>query len=137
MPAEGGPAVQVTHKHGGEEAFESFDGKSVYYVKGLVHGIWRTRTQGGEEVEVLQEGERGHWALTGRGIYFFDGSRQPALHFFDFARGEARLFRRLPKETIMAGGDDNSISVSSDDRWIIYTQVDRVGSDLMLVENFR
>ena len=33
MPAGGGEAVQVT-RNGGETAFESPDGKSIYYTKG-------------------------------------------------------------------------------------------------------
>nr|MBA2647064.1 hypothetical protein [Pyrinomonadaceae bacterium] len=29
------------------------------------------------------------------------------------------------------------LSVSPDERWVLYTQYDRKGSDIMLVENFR
>ena len=51
MPSVGGPAVQVT-QHGGFAAFESPDGKFLYYAKGLtVPGLWRIHTQGGEEIE--------------------------------------------------------------------------------------
>jgi Tol biopolymer transport system component len=43
VPSEGGAAVQVT-RHGGREAFESLDGKFVYYTKqGPTAGIWRGR----------------------------------------------------------------------------------------------
>jgi len=50
-PAEGGEAVQVT-KQGGFSAFESPDGKFVYYTKDFreggefTPGIWRTPVEG-------------------------------------------------------------------------------------------
>ncbi len=34
MPTEGGKEIQVT-RNGGQTAFESPDGKSIYYTKGL------------------------------------------------------------------------------------------------------
>ncbi len=58
LPSEGGPAVQVTRK-GGREAFESPDGKSVYYHKRDVPGIWRVPVEGGEEAQVLDAGNQG------------------------------------------------------------------------------
>jgi hypothetical protein len=33
--------------------------------------------------------------------------------------------------------DESAISVSPDERWILYTQIDQAGSNLVLVENFR
>ena len=32
---------------------------------------------------------------------------------------------------------NSAISVSPDERWILYTQIDQAGSNLLLVENFR
>jgi Tol biopolymer transport system component len=32
---------------------------------------------------------------------------------------------------------ESALSVSPDGRWILYTQVDQAGSDLILVDNFR
>jgi hypothetical protein len=61
MPAAGGPAAQVTH-HGGFAAFESPDGRFLYYAKGLtVPGLWRIPTDGGEETEVINALEAGYW----------------------------------------------------------------------------
>ena len=41
MPAEGGTPVQIT-KHGGVNAMESADGKTLYYAKGInVPGTWK------------------------------------------------------------------------------------------------
>src|SRR5437879_10075636 len=60
VPAEGGPAVQVT-RNGGREAYESRNGKFVYYSKLGVPGIWRVPVEGGEEIQVLDRGIQGHW----------------------------------------------------------------------------
>ena len=85
-PAEGGPARQVTYK-GGREAFESPDGKFVYYARGGISGIWRVPVEGGQETQVLQQGSQGFWAVTDRGLCFINrgATPGPAIEFFSFA----------------------------------------------------
>ncbi len=61
MSSTGGSAVQVTRR-GGFAAFESPDGKVVYYAKGRnVPGLWRIPTDGGEETELISSLEPGYW----------------------------------------------------------------------------
>ena len=61
MPSAGGSTAQVT-RHGGFAAFESPDGKFLYYAKGLTApGLWRIPTNGGEEVEIISSLEAGYW----------------------------------------------------------------------------
>jgi Tol biopolymer transport system component/DNA-binding winged helix-turn-helix (wHTH) protein len=137
-PRQGGRAVQVTGAKGAREAFESLDGKFIYYAKLGAPGIWKIPAEGGDEMRVLQEGAISLWALTGDGICFFDLTH-PAendLKFYSYARRQTTVLRRFAKDTIIPTSD-SSISVSTDGRWILYTQVDHAGSDLMLVENFR
>jgi len=138
VPAQGGAAVQVTRTRGGVEAFESADGKFVFYAGMAAFGIWKVPTDGGEESLMLEEGDQNHWALTDSGICFFDLSRPggPALKFYSFKAGKATLLRQFSKET-KVDAFSTALSVSPDGRWILYTQVDRAGSDLMLVENYR
>ena len=87
MPAEGGKAVQVT-KGGGFAAFESYDGKTLYYAKGqAAPGLWKVPVEGGEETVVLEQlgaGLWGYWGLTQDGIYFYN-ARTRAIEFFSFA----------------------------------------------------
>jgi len=65
VPAPGGDALPVTHL-GGFAAFESLDGKTLYYTKGLsVPGIWKVPTSGGEESEVLRMPETGFFKSDG------------------------------------------------------------------------
>jgi len=92
-----GSPVQVTH-HGGFAAFESPDGKFLYYAKGLtVAGLWRIPTNGGEEVEIigsLEAGYWGYWAVVDNGIYHLDTTREPKMAFFDITtHSDTQVFR--------------------------------------------
>lgn len=136
MPAEGGQAVQVT-KNGGYAGFESLDGKTLYYAKGLtVPALWKVPVEGGEETLVLEQlaaGLWGYWGLTQDGIYFYN-SYTKAIEFFSFAT------RKMTKVATPERGplwSSPGFSVSPDGRWILYAQPDIVASDIMLVENFR
>jgi Tol biopolymer transport system component/DNA-binding winged helix-turn-helix (wHTH) protein len=138
-PAQGGMAIPVEKTAGADEAFESLDGKFVYYAKLDVRGIWKVPVAGGEESRVLDRGRRSVWALTGQGICFFDLSNSSsgrALMFYNFATGKVTLLREFSKETWVETGE-TELTVSSDGRWILYTQLDKFASNLMLVENFR
>jgi Tol biopolymer transport system component len=53
QPAQGGTAMPVGKTEGADEAFESFDGKFVYYAKSDVPGIFRAPLAGGEATRVL------------------------------------------------------------------------------------
>lgn len=136
MPAGGGPAVQVTKK-GGFAAFESLDGKTLYYAKGqTVPGLWKIPVQGGEETLVLEQlgaGYWGEWSLATEGIYFCDASTK-AIEFFSFATHKVTQVAKPEKDIAHPG---TSLAVSPDGRWILYAQVDQVNSDIMLVENVR
>lgn len=134
---QGGAAVPVIGAKG-EEAFESSDRKFVYYAKLDAPGIWRVLVAGGEETRILDQARESLWALTGQGICYFDLTNPvaPALKFYSFPTGKSRLLRQFPKGTSV-DTLSTALSVSPDGRWILYTQLDQAGSDLMMVENFR
>jgi len=131
-PAGGGPAIQVT-KDGGSVAFESVDGKDLYYTK--ERELWRIPVQGGTEVRVLKSLVYNSFALTARGLYFLEGSESsdlnPRLKFLDPATQAVTLITAVPFPT------RGEFAVSPDEKWILFGKVDRVASELMLVENFR
>jgi Tol biopolymer transport system component/DNA-binding winged helix-turn-helix (wHTH) protein len=137
QPAAGGAAIQVS-KSGGEEAFESADGRFVYWAKRDVTGIWRVPVEGGKESQALDVSTEGLWALTDQGICFFDLKHPTglALKFYSFVIGKTTLLRQFPKDTKI-DTLSTALTVSPDGRWILYPQFDQAGSDLMLVENFR
>ena len=135
-PAKGGEAVQVT-RQGGREAFESLDGKFVYYSKGSsIPGIWKVPATGGEETRVLDEVVQGFWALLDVGIYFVNTKSRPrpTIEFFNFATGQTTRIAAIENELELVLP---SLAISPDGRKILYVQVDRRESDIMLMENFR
>jgi hypothetical protein len=135
---QGGAAAQVVNTKGGFQAFESLDGKWVYYAKENAPGIWKVAVDGGETTRVLEQGVVGGWSLTDQGICFLSNDPGgPMFHFFGFAEQKASLLRKFPKETGVVCDGDNELSATADGRRIIYTQSDQLASDLMLVENFR
>jgi eukaryotic-like serine/threonine-protein kinase len=138
VPAEGGEAVQVTKK-GGFAAFESPDGKFVYYTAFTAPGIWRIAVEGGEETPVIDQPKLGYWgcwAVADGGIYFVnvEVKLHPTIEFFSFATGRVRQIATMEKEAVLGGP---GFAISPDGRWILYAQVDQSGGDITLVENFR
>jgi Tol biopolymer transport system component/DNA-binding winged helix-turn-helix (wHTH) protein len=138
MPMAGGPAVQVT-KQGGFESYESPDGKYLYYTKGRgVPGVWRMSLESGTENLAFDEHQAGlwrYWRVAPQGIYFATNSAAgPLLQVFSLVSGKVNEIARLPK-----GPERNvpGLAVSPDGRSLLYCQMDRSGSDLMMVEDFR
>ncbi len=134
-PAEGGQAVQVT-KNGGYEAFESPDGKFVYYAK-REPGIWKVPVEGGAESRVFDKGRWGNWAVLEQGICFlnFDATPAAAIEFFNFATQQVTSLFSLEKGRTPFGPP--ALAVSADGQRLLYWQVDQIDNDIMLVENFR
>jgi eukaryotic-like serine/threonine-protein kinase len=138
-PAEGGEVVRVT-KEGGFAAFESPDGRYVYYAKDVrAPGIWRLPVEGGEETQILTQPKGDHWddwALVDGGIYYIntDVSDQHIIEFFSFATRKVKQVAAMEK---VAPIWPSGLAVAPDQRSILYTQVDQNQSDIYLVENFR
>ena len=136
MPSTGGSAVQVT-RHGGFAAVESPDGRFLYFAKGqTARGLWRIPINGGEEVEIIRSLEAGHWgywAVAEDGIYFLDTAGKPGISFFRFKSGRAtRLFDLENRPATQAPG----LAVSAKGT-VLYTQLDSLSRDIMMVDNFR
>jgi Tol biopolymer transport system component/DNA-binding winged helix-turn-helix (wHTH) protein len=134
VPASGGPQIQVT-KRGGDSPLESVDGQDLYYVKLSQNALWRLPLADGEESEVLPAVAAlgTAFALGKQGIYFIrpagQGSGQE-LAFLDFANSQVTSLVTIPRAVTFG------LALSPDERLILYSQIDQVGSDLMLVENF-
>ena len=138
IPVEGGSAVQVT-KNGGREAYESPDGKTVYYSKLGVPGIWRLAVDGGEETQVLAAGMQGHWAVYEQGIYVLSTRvNPPVIESFGFRAPGRERVTALAREVIPFDGFATTVIASSlDGRSILYVQADQTQSEIMVLEKFR
>ncbi|HKQ74121.1 MAG TPA: protein kinase [Blastocatellia bacterium] len=135
-PVGSGEAVQIT-RGGGHEAFESPDGKFVYYsLRPAILGIWRVPVGGGEEVRLVDQGAQSNWVVLDQGIYFLTSrtNARSNVEFFNFATGRVTQIGEIEKQLNTAGP---SLSVSPDGRWFLFSRLDQGGSDIMLVENFR
>lgn len=138
FPAAGGSPVQITTR-GGAIAEESLDGDDLYFQKTFTDGIWRLPTSGGEETLVLPEFSAqmyANWRVAAEGLYYIDPRTRPfgSVEFFEFTTRRSHRISLLTSAPTMWSG---SMAVSPDGKWIIYPQMSRSASEIILVENFR
>ena len=92
---------------------------------------------GGEEIEVissLESGYWGYWAVVENGIYYLDTTAKPGIVFLDVNTSHTtRVFDLENRPAREAPG----LAVSPSKETILYTQLDALSRDIMLVENFR
>jgi Tol biopolymer transport system component len=133
IPANGGEAIQVT-RDGGFAPLESADSKFLYYTKALgATSLWKIPIEGGQATKVL-EGLRSYisLAIVNGGVYFVPLQKPTAIQFLSFTTNQIRTVASLEKPI-----ENGGLAVSPDGRWILCTQFDQAGSELMLLENFR
>jgi Tol biopolymer transport system component len=130
-PASGGESVQVTRSQGGP-AFESADGKSLYFFSEGTKGLFRVPVGGGKEEQVAPIVFA--WAgfsVTAKGVYFLSDSK--TLQLLDERTGLIRTVAHLEGHSVYA-----AITVSPDSAYLVFNELrDYHRSDLMLVEGFR
>jgi Tol biopolymer transport system component len=134
-PSDGGPAIQLTHRAGGE-AVESADGAVVYFSNGS-NGIWQVSPDGANEAPVpgLEQVHHSRYFVPEpHGLYFLTRNAPPfQILFFDFMSRRlspvASIVKQIPYGT-------PSLTVSPDEHWLLYSQVDDGGSDILMVEDF-
>jgi Tol biopolymer transport system component len=124
VDAAGGEPQQVT-ADGGFVAFEAPDGR-LYYTKtnAVTSSLWES----GREVIPAVMGRA--FQVAAEGLYFVPPPGRE-IHFHDFATGKASVSATLPGRLYYG------MSVSPDRKHVVYTQMDRQGSDLMWVDGFR
>jgi Tol biopolymer transport system component len=135
---EGGAPIQIT-KEGGYRPYASRDGKRVYYMAWSGE-IRSASADGGDERPVAGMPARSgkwyaDWAPTASGIYFIDGDPpRPGIHFLAFATAKVQRIADIPGRPEIGGG---GLALSPDGRSLLFSQVDEIASDIMLIEAFR
>jgi dipeptidyl aminopeptidase/acylaminoacyl peptidase len=142
MPAGGGPPLQVT-KMGGYQAFESTDGRTIYYAKEQRgQGIWSVPVNGGPEVLTSALPWQNLWGLGSDGIYCFDLSGLIPQVFdtphpipvkqIDLATGKVRTVATI--QTDLPNGV-SAFDVRFDGKYLIWAGRREHNSELMLIRN--
>jgi serine/threonine protein kinase/Tol biopolymer transport system component len=134
IPSDGSTReVQVTH-NGGWRSRESFDGKTLYYQKFDLPGLFRIPIDGGPEERVADVQPPEDWQLASTGIYYFRRQGEGyVVDKVDLASGRITEALKLPTG---ATGGVNNFAVSPDGRWIVFAHYDHLLSELMMIENF-
>ena len=135
MPADGGPARQVT-KNGGQAAQESRDRRFLYYAKnGSPTTIWRLSLDSGDDVQIVDGlSYPDNFIVGDRGIYFLavgDTPTNTSIDFFEFSTSKRTTVAKVGKPW------GSGIALSPDQRWLLFATIDQDGSNLMLVDPVR
>ncbi len=140
IPAEGGSAVLLLDRKadwGPWGPVESPDGKFIYGIGSSPNGrtLVKTPKEGGEPMQVLDSlSSWVNFVVVEDGIYFIPRPDPKSGHSIQFLNTVTGVVQQIASIEKPVG---EGLSVSPDRRWILYSQVDQSGSDLMLVENFR
>ena len=73
------------------------------------------------------------WVLGSKGIFFVVRTPEPSIDFYDFSSQRVTRKVSLDRPLRYWGG----LSLSPDETWLAYSQIDQIASHLMLVEGFR
>jgi dipeptidyl aminopeptidase/acylaminoacyl peptidase len=134
--------IQVT-KDGGFDALESFDGKFLYFAKGRGKpGLWRKELAGGfespEQPVLPSMQDWGWWALGKTGVFYLEAPQKSNgtvdVKYLNFTSGNILEIGRLRKSPWLW---NPVVTVSPDERFLVYEQPEQIGSNIVLVENFR
>jgi Tol biopolymer transport system component len=135
-PASGGDAIAISKDIDGVNSRESFDGDAVYFASHFTEAVLKKVTLRGppgieSEVDGMPRIRASElWTLTRAGIYFVPADSPKSVRYFDFATRQIRPIFEVDKDF------GSGLSVSPDGRWIIYSQIGDVNSDIMLVDHF-
>lgn len=136
MPAAGGTAETVT-RDGGYFARPSHDGAWLYFTRFEEDGLWRrSLARPSASAERVLEGEPrswewGNWLVAPEGLWVATRDRSGSLALSLFEVGSGAVLRRIPLEKQLV---QPSLTFGTREGHVLLARVDRVESDLILVE---
>jgi Tol biopolymer transport system component/DNA-binding winged helix-turn-helix (wHTH) protein len=117
---------------------EAFDGETLYFADSWNNGrLWKVssnqyaQASAVESMPLLKDASL--WTVVPGGIYFVPADMPYSICYFDFS---ARKVRRVTNVARDFNSGNGGLSVSPDGHWLLYSQVDEVNSDIMLVDHF-
>ncbi|HTU44418.1 MAG TPA: protein kinase [Bryobacteraceae bacterium] len=132
MHLDGSGVEQMTH-NGGILPMFGQDGKWLYYSVAS-KGIWKMPMNGGTPVQALDARVSTYgYTITSKGIYAASKTREGAYEvaLYSFEGSKKQTLLTLDRVPYMF------LSVSPDERYLLYTTPDDPVYEMMLVENFR
>jgi len=131
---EGGEATRITKGEGINHRVSS-DGRRIYYTRG--REIWSVSTEGGDdqrlpELPGLPSEFFFAWALSRSGVYFMN-TEPLRIDFFNFTSARITRVADIPGRS----APWMSLALSPDGRRLLYSQIDGITSDIMLIDKFR
>lgn len=129
------PPLQVTN-NGGYAAFESADGRQLFYTKPAQPGIWAmTYGEGSERILMRGPGPDywSNWTVARDGIYFMapQADAHPEIRFVNFKTKQVSTLAKLENQSYFG------LTISPDEHSIVYSQWDRNEHDILIIRNFR
>jgi Tol biopolymer transport system component len=143
----GGRPLQLTN-NGGYMSRESRDGKWLYFSKYMRDSIWRTPGSQAQNRSAFGEAEvigppykvkTDDWTLTADEIVFLEpatSTKLAAIRAYRIATGRTRSILELP-ELLPDTRGNMGVSVSPDSGWVLYSQLDRSASNVMVADHIR
>jgi len=74
------------------------------------------------------------WTVSENGIYFVPAAAPRSIYYFDFSSGKVRPLIAIDRDFNTING---GLAVSPDGRSILYSQIDDINSNVILVNHFR
>jgi hypothetical protein len=123
-------------RNGGIAAFESADGRDLFYTKPSEPGIWEMSLDRDRESAVWRgpgPDYWSNWAVTREGIYFLAPKAElpPEIEFLDFKTRKVSRIAKLGKPSFYG------LAVSPDGRSLVYSQWVRSEHNILIMNNFR
>jgi Tol biopolymer transport system component len=127
----GGEPVQLTH-NGGTNPTVAPTGSLVYFWR--ANKLWAVPAGGGPETLVLNSVSLFKYAVGAHGIYFVPLCGDTVCEEIDYFDLSSRAAHRVLATDGRVG---SGLTVSPDEKFLLYTRIEQTDSDLMLIEKFR
>lgn len=132
--AQGGDAVEL-NINGGIAPQESADGNFLFFHRNDM--IWKSDLDGANQTSLMGLNLLSfqNWKVCGRDICLLDDSSGPSGHFIRYDPVTKSKWT-IPLDVGAHADISHGMDVSPDGKWVIYSRVDSIQDDIMLVENF-